>query len=316
MAISSAIGLTCAGLTISVVLAGRALLRRRSLPRRAAWITPLLALQPMTCVGVSSGDCGYTLRSLAILALIVVTVSVALAVAWPRSGEYDGVARRSFCGALAGGVLGLPLASVQYARTWSCEGADSLAASTLGGAVIAGALVGLALTPRESDKGKAALRLGRFLLLPAALAPLLSCLVATLPYQAAVTTSPLFHFVAIDASTGLPVPDAVVRPINPEFSPGDADREGPKVVTGLDGKAKYFLSANLRGRAGVLRRTEVITFDPYLVQVEAPGYRPFLASLAPAPPGHDVDPPLGLTFPPPPSATIRLTPVNAVRETP
>jgi hypothetical protein len=84
-----------------------------------------------------------------------------------------------------------------------------------------------------------------------------------------------------------------------------------RVVTGAAGSVEYFLYASVRGREGLLGRTETVSYNPWLIRVEAAGYRPFFTSLAsdpPIPPDRLTARPLGLAFPPPPSVTIRLTP--------
>ena len=66
--------------------------------------------------------------------------------------------------------------------------------------------------------------------------------------------------------------------------------------------------------SGLLGRTESISYNPWLIRVEAVGYRTYLTSLAgnpPLPADRLTAPPLGLTFPPPPSVTIRLSPSTA-----
>ena len=91
----------------------------------------------------------------------------------------------------------------------------------------------------------------------------------------------------VDEATGRPIPNAVVRPIDPRFAPDDAENQGERVVTGAAGSVEYFLSANVHGREGLLGRTETISYNPWLIRVEALGYRPFVTSLAsdaPVPP--------------------------------
>jgi hypothetical protein len=64
-------------------------------------------------------------------------------------------------------------------------------------------------------------------------------------------------------------------------------------------------------RGGRLSTASTVSYNPWLIRVEAPGYRPFFTSLAgdpPIPPDRLTARPLGLAFLPPPSVTIRLTP--------
>jgi hypothetical protein len=131
------------------------------------------------------------------------------------------------------------------------------------------------------------------------------------PYQASVSTTSPFRFVVVDKSTGRPIPNATIRLIDPRFFLDETENQGERAVTRADGSVEYVLSANLHGREGLLGRTETISYNPWVIRVEAPGYRPFFTSLASDPPiaaDRLTAPPLGLTFPPPPSVTIRLSP--------
>ena len=140
--------------------------------------------------------------------------------------------------------------------------------------------------------------------------PLCPALLPVCPYQASVSTTSPFRFVVVDDATGRPIPSAAVRLIDPRFAPDDTANQGERVVTGADGSVDYFLSANIQGREGLLWRTETISYNPWMIRVEAVGYPPFFTSLASAPPmpaDRLTAPPLGLMFPPPPSVTIRLS---------
>jgi hypothetical protein len=78
----------------------------------------------------------------------------------------------------------------------------------------------------------------------------------------------------------VPIPNAAVRLIDPMFALDDAKNQGNRVVTGAAGSAEYFLYAGVRGREGLLGRTETVSYNRWLIRVEAPGYRPFFTSLA------------------------------------
>ena len=56
----------------------------------------------------------------------------------------------------------------------------------------------------------------------------------------------------VDDATGRPIPNAAVRLIDPRFALDDTENQGERVVTKADGSAEYFLSANVRGREGLL----------------------------------------------------------------
>jgi hypothetical protein len=106
-------------------------------------------------------------------------------------------------------------------------------------------------------------------------------------------------------------PNAAVRLIDPRFAPDDSENQGERVVTAADGSVGYFLFAKVQGREWLLGRTETISYNPWMIRVEALGYRPFFTSLAndhPIPADRFTAPPLGLSFPPQPSITTRLSP--------
>ena len=68
----------------------------------------------------------------------------------------------------------------------------------------------------------------------------------------------------------------------------------------------------------ILAGTIVALGGSQLIRVEALGYRPFVTSLAdnaPISPERLTAPPLGLTFPPPRSATIRMIPSPSADQT-
>ncbi len=74
-----------------------------------------------------------------------------------------------------------------------------------------------------------------------------------------------FRFIVMDESAGRPVPNAAVQLIDPRF----------------------FLCANVDGRRGLLGQTETISYKPWLIRVEAGGYRPFFTLLVGDPPMAD-----------------------------
>jgi hypothetical protein len=187
-----------------------------------------------------------------------------------------------------------------------------LVGATLSSLVMVGTLIGgglFRLRTRAGNRFRFSLR--TLLLLPFVLASLFVALLPVLPYQASISTNSPFSFVVADEATGLPIPNAAVRLIDPRFALDDAENQGNRVVTGAAGSVEYFLYASVRGREGLLGQTETVSYNPWLIRVEAPGYRPFFTSLAsdpPIPPDRLTARPLGLAFPPPPSVTIRLTP--------
>ena len=216
-------------------------------------------------------------------------------------------------GALAGILAGLPITALMLEGPGSMSAMNlPLAVSALCSTVAAGALVGRGLFRLRARAGRwFRFRLRTLLLLPIVLAPLLVVLLPVLPYQASVSTSSDFSFIVMDGATGRPIPNAVVRLIDPRFAPDDTEYQGERVVTGADGSVDYFLSANIHGREGLLGRTETISYNPWMIRVEAVGYRPVFTLLGNDPPisaDRLTDPPLGLTFPPPRSVTIRLNP--------
>jgi hypothetical protein len=128
-------------------------------------------------------------------------------------------------------------------------------------------------------------------------------------YEASASVSSPFYFVIVDEETHQPIPNATVRLIDPRYDPNDPEMQAEAVVTGSDGRAEYFLYANVTGRAGLLGRTETISYDPFVIRVDASNYELFLARLSndtSTRSGRYTARPLGLTFPPPPSAVVGL----------
>lgn len=314
MRVSGQIGLAFAGGSLALVLAGRWWLARRGQPGRARAILLALGLQLVLGMGTTHGDCGYALRVWSGVAFLLTALVVALALAWPGRGP-AGPWRWRLGGGLAGLLLGLPVVAVDLGS--SLAPSPVLAGLALASLVAAGGLVGeWRRRGREAGRPARSFGLRTLLLGPVLLAPILALLLPARPYEMSVSVSRPFHFVAVDAATGRPVPGATVRMVDPAFAELDPHEQYPPVITGPDGRAESFFTAREYGRAGLLGRTETTTYHPLFVRAEAPSYRPFAAALAGDPPANRpdlTDAPLGLTFPPPPSATLRLRPVAPPR---
>jgi hypothetical protein len=336
---SELIGSAFAGLSIAIVAVGCIFLRRRSPGRRIRWIVAPLVLHPRIWMDAVHGDCGFGLRYWSLVATLWIAGAVALALCWPHPAEAGSKKGRwLLSGALAGVLIGLPIVALMFGNPGGMAAITlPLAASVLFSTVIAGALVGGGLFRRRTRAGgRFRFSLRTLLLLPIVLAPLFVVLLPVLPYEASVLTTSPFRWVVVDEATGRPIPGATVWVIDPRFALNDAENQRQSVVTGADGSAEDFLFANVHGRQGLLGQTETITYNPFLIRVVAPGYQVFYTSLAEDPPialdrltqpprvdgrypdWHlAADPPipldrltarpLGLTFPPPPSVTIRLS---------
>jgi hypothetical protein len=312
---SELIGWTFAGISIAIVAGGCCLVRRRSPGRRIRWIVAPLALHPSLWMDAVHGDCGYGLRLWSFVATLGIAVAVALAISWPRPDEAGSKERRwALSGALGGALAGIPIAALILEGPGLSSAMNvPLAGATLCSTVIAGALIGGGLDRLRTLGGRRfRFSLRTLLLLPVVLAPLLVALLPVRPYQSIVSTFSASSFVVVDEATGRPIANAAVRLIDPSFALDDTANQGERVVTRADGNTECYLSANIQGREGLLGRTETISYNPWMIRVEAPGYRPFFTSLASEPPipaDRLTAPPLGLTFPPPPSTTIRLSPI-------
>jgi hypothetical protein len=170
------------------------------------------------------------------------------------------------------------------------------------------------LRRQKSARRRFSFSLGALLLLPIVLAPLFVVLFPVRPYQIPYTLiapMPPFDVIVVDDATGRPIANAAVCPIDPRVGPDDLENLYQPERTNAFGRAPYSLNPTVYGRKGLLGRTETVSYNPWLIRVDAPGYEPFftsLASEAPIPHERLTAPPLGLTFPPPPSVTIRLTP--------
>jgi hypothetical protein len=284
---SELIGLSFAGLSVAIVAGACRLIRRRSPGRRIRWIVALLALHPRLWMDAVHGDCGYGLRWWSLVGTLWIAVAAALAVYWPPPSPAESKKWRwALSGALAGALVGLPIAALMLECPGVTPAVDiPLAGSVLCSTAIAGSLVGGGLFRRRTRAGhRLGFSLRTLLLLPFVLAPLFVVLLPVRPYQSSVSTTSPFSFVVIDEATGRPIPNAAVRLIDPRFPPDDAENQGARVVTMADGSAEYFLSANVHGREGLLGRTETTSYNPWMIRVEALGYRPFFTSLASASP--------------------------------
>jgi hypothetical protein len=336
---SELIGSSFAILSIAIVAVGCIFLRRRSPGGRIRWIVAALVLHPRIWMDAVHGDCGFGLRFSSLVATLWIADAVALALCWPQPAEAGSKEGRwLLSGALVGVLIGLPIVALMLGSPGSMSAMDlTLVASVPCSTVIAGALVGGGLFRRRTRAGgRFRFSLRTLLLLPFVLAPLFVVLLPVLPYEASVSTTSPFRWVVVDEATGRPIPGATVRVIDPRFALNDLENQRQSVVTGADGSAEDFLYANVHGRKGLLGETETITYDPFLIRVVAPGYQIFYTALAEDPPVSldrltqrlrvdglypdwhlAEDPPisfdrltarpLGLTFPPPPSVTIRLS---------
>lgn len=312
---SELIGWSFAGVAIAVVAAGCKLLRRRVPGYRIRWIVAPLALHPRWWMSSVHGDCGYGLRWWSLVGTVWIALVVGLAICRPRSTEARSRKWRwALSGALAGALPGVLIAAILVERPgWvTSDVMVPLAASVLVSMVIAGAVVGGGVFELKVGDGRRLRFCIRALLVLVVLTPLFVAVLPVIPYQGAFSIP--FHFVVVDDATGRPIPNAVIRLIHPAFAENDRENQHEKMVTEVDGSVECYLDGTSHGREGLLGRTETITFNPWMIRVEAQGYRPFFTSLAsdpPVPADRFTAPPLGLADPLPPSATIRLTPIGA-----
>ncbi len=107
------IGWSLGGLACAIVLVGRKVLHGRGNRSQARWIGAPLAAHPALWMGVGHGDCGYGLRYWSLAATLWIAIAVALAICRPRSvASGPGKRRVVLGGALAGALVGLPLAAL------------------------------------------------------------------------------------------------------------------------------------------------------------------------------------------------------------
>jgi hypothetical protein len=312
---SELIGSALAGVAIAIVAGGCRFVRRRSPGQRIRWIVAPLPLHPRLSMDAFRGDCGYGLRWWSLVGTLGIAVSVALAICWPRpTGAKPQKWRWTLSGALAGALAGLLGAALILEGPGLISAMNvPLAASAFCSAVIVGTFVGGGLFGlRTRDGGRFRFSLRTLMLLSVVLAPVFVTSFPVLPYQVSVPTNSFLRLVVVDDATGQPIVHAAVRLIDPRFALGDTAHQGAFVVTGADGRVEYLVYPNIQGREGLLGRTEETdSYDPWLIRVEAAGYRPFFSSMDSSPPilaDRLTAPPLGLTYPLPPSVTVRLSP--------
>jgi len=302
----------CSWIASIGMIAGATLLRRRrDGGRRVPWLAGLVAIHPGWWMSAYGGDCGAALVSWSLVATTLIGLAAGLALCRSRAGGGASGGMRSLGDALIGTMAGVAVSALILSGPVAGGPAEFLLDGwALGSSIIASVLLGGDLRrARPRPWYRARFRLLTLLMLPAVLAAPIICLFPVRPYTAYVSLSRPFWFLVIDAQTGRPVADAAVRLIDPRFDPGNVEVQMERVVTGPDGRAEFFLVANASGRQGLLGRTETITYHPWLIRVDAPGYRAFVTSLSgdpPVPRAGFTAPPLGMTFPPPTSVTIGL----------
>lgn len=312
---SEFIGSFLAGVSIAIVAGGCRLLRRRDPGRRIRWIVAPLAIHPRWWMDAFHGDCGYGLRFWSLVATVWIAVAVALAVCWPRLAAAEAEPKKwrwTLSGALAGALVGVPAAALILQGPGLMSANDlRLAGATLWSLVIAGILVGEGLFRiRTRAARRFTFSLRTLLLLPIVLAPLFVVLFPVLPYEAAVPRNFPVRWVAVDDVTGQPIPNVSVQLIDLRIAEDNLENQPSTDIPG-DGRPGLItgLYATIRGRQGLLGRTGTITYNPLMIRIVAPGYRPFFTSIAgdlPIPRDQLTAPPLGLTIPPPPLVTVRL----------
>ncbi len=322
MWISFLIGWSLAGFSAALIVVGRRVLLRRNRRRRARWIIAMLVLHPVWWISANNGNNGYELRFWSVVATVWIAAAVGLAICWPDHAEdLPKEWRWSLSGALGGALVGWPFAAEISDHPGVTAGSNMvLATSLLCSAMIAGTLVaGELIRRRKSASNRFSFSLRTLLLLPILLAPPFVILFPVLPYQmpySMIRPMAPFSFVVVDDTTGRPIPLAAVRLIDPRIDPDDTESLLQPEMSNASGSVPCSLPATVHGREGLLGKTEMITYDPWLLRVEAPGYQPFFTSLESEPSilaDRLTARPLGLTFPPPPSVTIRLTPSTSAR---
>jgi hypothetical protein len=106
----------------------------------------------------------------------------------------------------------------------------------------------------------------------------------------------LLTFLVVDRLSGSPITDATVELIH-EY---DDERVPVKGRTSSDGCLALRNLFSAFGTMYAIGRSENVTFYPWLVRVEAAGYRPYCAMLAKPlvePVGTEADQPLNLAYP-------------------
>jgi hypothetical protein len=314
MRISEEIGSACAGISAVIVIVGCVLAQRRFVGGRIPWMIAPMIIHPRWWMDAYHGDCGSALRFWSVVTTLLIAMIIILTLRWPRRGEATR-GRWTRAGVLSGSVVALLIAALLMSGSGVVDDPTTmwvLVFSVICGTGIAGGIAGAGLyRSRVERKPRIQFGVKTLLLLPLVLVPLFVALLPILPYEALTSMSTLFSFVVLDDATGRPIPGAALQVIDPRFALDDAENQGERVITGSDGSVEYFIHAIVHGRAGLLGKTETITYAPFLIRVEAPGHRVFFTALAADPPKPSdrwTAPPLGLSFPPPPTATIRMTP--------
>lgn len=304
------IGWLFGGISIAIATYGWRRLRHRSFAYRFFWLVAPLALHPRFWLDAFHGDAGARLCFWAPMGTLILALFAAVAIARQHPAVNESRERRcQFSGGLGGAAVGLLIGALILDRPVGLSGMGfGLAVMVPVSASLLGIMIG-GLCARFRTEGFR-FRVRTLLLLPIVLAPVLIGLLPVLPYEWEISASTTFRFIVVDNATGQPVPNATVQVVHPGYALDDKDQQGVRVTAGADGSAEYFLYAKVHGREGLLGRTETITYNPWMIRVEAPGYALYSTSLAGDPPiraDRLTDLPLNLAFPPPPSATIRLS---------
>jgi hypothetical protein len=271
----------------------------------------LAVIHPGLWMSVNRGDCGFEARSSSLLMTIVDALAVAVMITWPRSGDRKMKKRQgAICGGLVGAIAGIVLVYLELTAGGPFGGdADPVlvAGWSFCSTVIAGAMVGARLcSTHDRPWYRPRFRLGTMMLLLVILAPFLIIVLPVRRYESSVSTLSGFYFLIVDKETCQPIANATVRLIDPRYK---ADEQQNAVITQADGHAELYLFANVSGRVGLLYQTETFSYDPMVLQVEAPNYEPFRAPLSDDTSPRSVafwDRSLGLAFPPPPWAVVGL----------
>lgn len=303
------IGWLFAGISMAIAAYGWHRLRHRSFAYRFLWLVAPVALHPRLWLDAVHGDAGLRLCFWSLFGTFLYAGLVALAILCQAPEAYVSRERKwRRIGALAGCLAGLSIAGWMLELGAFFIADYVLAAMVVAGAMLFGTFIGQACVQlRAWGENRFQFRLRTLLLLPIVVTPLFIILLPVRPYEGAIPCT--FRFVVVDDATGRPIPDAIVRLINQTIPPEHDDLQPEAVMTGADGSAECFVYVDTRGREGLLGRTQRVTFQPWMIRVEVPGYRLLFTSLAGDPPVRAdrlTDPPLKLVYPPP-AVTIRLS---------
>jgi hypothetical protein len=306
---SQHIAWSLAGLSIVIIVASTSPLVFQGKVGAIIVLWCLAAIHPGIWMSVNHGDCGYTARACSLFMTVVNALAVTLALKWPRSVNGEVNKRRgAIRGGLAGAIASIVLVFLQLSASRPSAGeTDTLlvAGWSFMSSIIAGAVVGALLcSPRERPWFRPRFRLRTVMLLLAVMAPFLIIVLPVRRYDESVSATGSFYFLVVDQETRRPIANATVRLIDPRYKPEEQQKV---LVTQTDGHAEVYLFANVTGREGLLFRTETFTYDPVVLEIEAPNYEPFRAPLSddtPARSGAYTHRPLDLAFPPPPWAVV------------